>query len=102
MAQPIFLMTIDESSLDHLARLARLRIDPAERPALAADLDALAGLVGRLAAVATDGVEPLAHPGDLLLMPVADAVTEGDRADALLALSGAAQGGYYTVPKVIE
>lgn len=102
MAQSIAVMTIDESSLDHLARLARLRIDAAERPALATDLDALAGLVGRLAAVATDGVEPLAHPGDLLLALVADAVTEGDRSEVLLALSGAAQGGYYTVPKVIE
>lgn len=95
-------MTIDEATLDHLAGLARLRIDPAERARLAADLDALAGLVGRLAAVPTGGIEPLAHPGDLVLAPVADAVTEGDRAEDLLALSGAAQGGYYTVPKVIE
>lgn len=95
-------MTIDEATLDHLAGLARLRIDPAERGRLAGDLDALAGLVGRLAAVPTAGIEALAHPGDLALAPVADAVTEGDRADDLLALSGAAQGGYYTVPKVIE
>jgi aspartyl-tRNA(Asn)/glutamyl-tRNA(Gln) amidotransferase subunit C len=95
-------MTIDEATLDHLARLARLRIDPAERARLAGDLDALAGLVGRLAAVPTGGVAPLAHPGDLVLVPVADAVSEPDRSDELLALSGAAQGGYYTVPKVIE
>lgn len=95
-------MTIDEASLDHLARLARLRIDPAERARLARDLDALVGLAGRLSAVPTAGVEPLAHPGGLVLMTVPDTVTEPDRADELLALSTAAQGGYYTVPKVIE
>ncbi len=95
-------MTIDESTLDHLARLARLRIEPADRGGLMADLAALTGLVGRLAAVDTAGVEPLSHPGDLTLRLAPDVVTEGDRADALLALSEAAQGGYYTVPKVIE
>jgi aspartyl-tRNA(Asn)/glutamyl-tRNA(Gln) amidotransferase subunit C len=95
-------MTIDEATLDHLARLARLRIDPADRGRLARDLDALAGLVGRLAAVLTEGVEPLAHPGDLVLALADDVITDGDRADELLALSDAAQGGYYTVPKVIE
>lgn len=95
-------MTFDPAHLDTLARLARLRIESGARAALATDLTALAGLVARLAAVPTHGVEPLAHPGDLLLQPVADAVTEGDRSDELLALSGAAQGGYFTVPKVIE
>ena len=95
-------MTFDPAALDTLARLARLRIDSGARAALATDLTALAGLVGQLAAVPTNGVEPLTHPGDLLLVPVADHVTECDRAEALLALSGAAQGGYFTVPKVIE
>ena len=95
-------MTIDPATLEHLARLARLRIEPADRERLAADLDALAGLVGQLAAIDTAGVEPLSHPGDLTLAPVADEPTEGDRAEVLLALSEAAQGGYYTVPKVIE
>jgi aspartyl-tRNA(Asn)/glutamyl-tRNA(Gln) amidotransferase subunit C len=95
-------MTFDDATLDHLARLARLRIDPADRAGLAADLAALTGLVGRLAAVDTTGVEPLSHPGDPMLGLAPDVITEGDRAEALLALSEAAQGGYYTVPKVIE
>jgi aspartyl-tRNA(Asn)/glutamyl-tRNA(Gln) amidotransferase subunit C len=99
---PTTAMSFEHSSLDTLARLARLRIEPEARAALAADLAALAGLVGRLAAVPTAGVEPLTHPDELLLAPTEDVVTEGNRADELLALSDAAQGGYYAVPKVIE
>ena len=36
---------IDDTTLDHLGRLARLAIDPAARPRLAADLDRILGAV---------------------------------------------------------
>lgn len=93
---------IDDTTLDHLGRLARLAIDPATRPRLAADLDRILGLFERLKALPLDAVAPLAHPHDQCVALRADTVTEGGQADALLGLAGQSQGGYYVVPKVIE
>lgn len=93
---------IDDTTLDHLGRLARLAIDPAARPRLAADLDRILGLFERLRTLPLDGVAPLAHPHDQSVGLRADQVSEEDQADRLLALAAESQGGYYLVPKVIE
>ncbi len=93
---------IDDSTLDHLGRLARLAIDPAARPRLAADLARILGLFERLKALPLDQVAPLAHPHEQCVALRGDTVTEGGQADALLSLAGESQGGYYVVPKVIE
>lgn len=93
---------IDDATLDHLGRLARLAIDPAERPRLAADLERILGLFERLEALSLDEVAPLAHPHDQAVALRADTVTETDQAERLLALARESQGGYYLVPKVIE
>jgi aspartyl-tRNA(Asn)/glutamyl-tRNA(Gln) amidotransferase subunit C len=54
-----------------------------------------------LAEAALTGVEPMAHRHAQTVNWRADAVTESDRADALLALAPDARAGLYTVPKVI-
>ena len=71
---------IDDSTLDHLGRLARLAIDPAARPRLAADLARILGLFERLKALPLDAVAPLAHPHDqwvALRTDIASAVAAG-------------------------
>ena len=95
-------MALDQASLDRLCELSRLKIAADERPAMAADLGRVLDLFAALRAAPVDGLEPLAHPHDLTLKLREDRVTEGDRGDALLALSSGSQGGYYVVPKVIE
>ena len=95
-------MSIDSATVRRIARLARLAISDAELAAVAADLSRVLDLVDKLANADIDGVEPMAHPHEQALMWRADAVTEGDRADALLALAPEARGGFYLVPKVIE
>jgi aspartyl-tRNA(Asn)/glutamyl-tRNA(Gln) amidotransferase subunit C len=93
---------IDDTTLDHLGRLARLAIDPAARPRLAADLDRILGLFERLKALPLDAVVPMAHPHEQHVTLRPDAVTDAGGVDALLALAPESQGGYYVVPKVIE
>ncbi len=93
---------IDDTTLDHLGRLARLAIDPAARPRLAADLDRILGLFERLKALPLDEVAPLAHPHDQCVALRSDTVTEAAQADVLLGLAAESRGGYYVVPKVIE
>jgi aspartyl-tRNA(Asn)/glutamyl-tRNA(Gln) amidotransferase subunit C len=95
-------MPIDSATVRRIARLARLAIDDHDLEMVAADLDRVLHLVDRLAAADTAGIEPMAHPHEQTLVWRADAVTESDRADALLALAPEARGGFYLVPKVIE
>jgi len=95
-------MAIDSTTVRHIARLARLAIAEGELATVAVELGRLLELADRLAAADVAGIEPLAHPHDQALAWRADAVTETDHADALLALAGEARGGFYLVPKVIE
>jgi aspartyl-tRNA(Asn)/glutamyl-tRNA(Gln) amidotransferase subunit C len=95
-------MSIDSATVRHIARLARLAVDDADLASVGAELGRVLDLADRLAAADTAGVEPMAHPHEQTLVWRADAVTEGDRADTLLALAPEARGGFYLVPKVIE
>ena len=95
-------MAIDSTTVRHIARLARLAIADGDVAPVGAELGRLLGLAERLGAADVTGIEPLAHPHEQVLTWRADAVTETDRADALLALAGEARGGFYLVPKVIE
>jgi aspartyl-tRNA(Asn)/glutamyl-tRNA(Gln) amidotransferase subunit C len=95
-------MAIDSATVRHIARLARLAIADADLAPVGMELGRLLELADRLAAADIAGIEPLAHPHDQALTWRADAVTEADRADALLALATGARGGFYVVPKVIE
>ena len=94
-------MSIDHATVRRIARLARLAVTEEEVPRLARELGRVLELADQLAATVAD-VEPMAHPHEQTLAGRADAVTETDRADALLALAPEARGGLYLVPKVIE
>lgn len=95
-------MTLDPASLDRLCELARLTLAPAERMRLADELERVLELFAALAAAPVEGLAPLAHPHDVSLRLRDDRVSEGDRAESLLALGPGAQGGYFLVPKVLE
>jgi aspartyl-tRNA(Asn)/glutamyl-tRNA(Gln) amidotransferase subunit C len=95
-------MSIDRVTVRRIARLARLAIGEGELDSSAGEISRVLDLAGQLAAADTAGIEPMAHPHEQALAWRADAVTERDRADALLALAPEVRGGYYLVPKVIE
>ena len=94
-------MAIDTATVARIARLARLPIHAPNPAQAAVDLSRVLELAGQLADAPLDGVEPMAHPHAQTLAWRADAVTESDRADALLALAPDARAGLYAVPKVI-
>ncbi len=95
-------MSISHSEVERVARLARLRIDPADLDDRARDLGRILELFDRLAAVDTRGVEPLSHPLDATLRLRPDAVTEEVDRTALQRGAPAVEDGVYVVPRVIE
>ncbi|MGA0840040.1 MAG: Asp-tRNA(Asn)/Glu-tRNA(Gln) amidotransferase subunit GatC [Pseudomonadales bacterium] len=88
--------------IDHLCRLARLELDPAERVAAEADLQRIIAMVDEMQAVDTSGVTPLAHPLPGIQRLRADAVTETVDRGRFQALAPAVEDGLYLVPRVVE
>lgn len=95
-------MALGLDDVRRVAQLARLRLEDAQAEPMAAELNAIFGLIGEMQAVDTTGVEPMSHPRDLVQRLRPDRVTEPDRRDALLALAPRTEAGLYLVPKVIE
>lgn len=95
-------MTISLADVHRIAHLARIEIDAAEAEDVRAKLDAIFGMLGRLDAVDTAGVEPMAHAQDVVLPLRPDAVTEADRHALYQSVAPAVEDGLYLVPKVIE
>lgn len=95
-------MSIDQSEVARIAHLARLELSADEIPRYAAELSKILDLVGRMSAVDTTGVSPMAHPLDLAQRLREDRVTEADRRDDFQAHAPAVENGLYLVPKVIE
>jgi aspartyl-tRNA(Asn)/glutamyl-tRNA(Gln) amidotransferase subunit C len=88
--------------LDHLCRLAQLALNDAESRSALGDLERIIAMVNQMQSVATDGVEPLAHPLGSAARLRPDAVTERVDRERFQALAPAAQGGMYLVPRVVE
>ena len=58
-------MLLDDTALDHLADLARLELDDAERGALRVDLERLVDYLAHLQSVDVTGVAPMTRPATL-------------------------------------
>lgn len=54
-------MKISRSEVEHVARLARLALDPGELDALTGDMDAILAYVEQLNRLNTDDITPTAH-----------------------------------------
>lgn len=97
-------LTLDQ--VQRIALLARIAVSPEEARGVADQLNRVLGLIDRMQALDTRGIEPMSHPLDPHLTIVQrlrpDAVTEPDRRDEYQALAPAVDQGLYLVPKVIE
>ena len=102
-------MTLTVQDVTRMERLARLAVAPENQADVVNDLNHIFGLIEKLQAVDTSGVEPLAHPlsaiEEVELRLREDAVTETASIDArerLMANAPACENGLFLVPKVLE
>ena len=95
-------MSVSPDQVRHIAKLARIAMSDSEIEAMVPELNNILSWVEHLSEVDTDGVEPLTAVIENHLRLRDDAVTEGDRRDAILANAPAAEHGFFAVPKVIE
>jgi len=95
-------MALERSEVEKIAHLARLGLNEDDLPRTTETLNNILGLIDRMQAVDTTGIDPLAHPLETSQRLRADAVTETNQRDAYQAIAPAVEDGLYLVPRVIE
>jgi len=95
-------MAIKPDEIARIAHLARLEVGAQASSQTAEELSRILEFVGRMNAVDTSGVTPMAHPLDASQRLRRDQITETDRREELQACAPAVEDGFYLVPRVVE
>ncbi|NQU60749.1 MAG: Asp-tRNA(Asn)/Glu-tRNA(Gln) amidotransferase subunit GatC [Rhodospirillales bacterium] len=99
-------MSLDKDAVRKIAFLARIRVPEDALEGLAGELSNILGWVEQLSEVDTVGVAPMTSVTDQTWPRREDKVTAGDQAEDVLANATEPEkrpdGGFFTVPKVVE
>ena len=99
-------MKLTPDDLKRLAVLAKITVSDVDVSALQVQLNGVFNLIDELQAVDTTGIEPLAHPLDVMQHMSQrlreDLVTESDQRAANMANAPAEDNGLFLVPKVLD
>ena len=95
-------MSVDLATVKRVAHLARISVSDAEAEALRSELNGILGWVEQLNEVDVSGVEPMTSVLPMAMKKRPDVVTDGGKADDILANAPAREDRYFLVPKVVE
>ena len=95
-------MTVDKSTVEQIARLARVKIADDKKEALASELNQILGWVEQLSELDTEGVAPMTSVVEIDLPLREDEVTDGGIPEKVTANAPEAAHDFYVVPKVVE
>ena len=95
-------MSIDTKTAGRVAKLARIKVEEADLPALAQEFTNILGFIEQLNEVDVEGVEPMTSVTPQRLYRRDDAVTDGDQQAAVLANAPDARERFFAVPMVVE
>jgi aspartyl-tRNA(Asn)/glutamyl-tRNA(Gln) amidotransferase subunit C len=95
-------MSVDLATVKRVARLARIAVSEEEANKMLGQLNGILGFVEQLSEVNTDGVEPMTSVTPVEMKKRTDAVTDGDKADDIVANAPATDRNFFQVPKVVE
>ncbi len=95
-------MSVDLGTVRRVAHLARLAVSEDELPALQGELNAILAFVEQLSAIDVSSIEPMTSVVPMSLPLREDVVSDGHYPDKILANAPEAEGGFFTVPKVVE
>ncbi|MHA1189646.1 MAG: Asp-tRNA(Asn)/Glu-tRNA(Gln) amidotransferase subunit GatC [Alphaproteobacteria bacterium] len=95
-------MSVDTKTVQRVAHLARIKVSEAEAQNLKGELNAILGFVEQLGEVDVTGVEPMTSVQPMAMKKRIDAVTDGAKADDIIANAPETDDHYFVVPKVVE
>ncbi|ALN73368.1 Asp-tRNA(Asn)/Glu-tRNA(Gln) amidotransferase subunit GatC [Aureimonas sp. AU20] len=95
-------MSVDTATVRRVARLARIAVSDEDVTTMEGELNAILGFVEQLREVDVSGVEPMTSVIPMQMKKRQDAVTDGHKADDIVANAPATEDHYFMVPKVVE
>ena len=93
---------MDEKTVTKIAFLSRLKVEDDKIAATKDEFAKILRWVDQLKEVNTDGVEPLVSVNQNNIVMRKDEVTDGNKAQEVLANAPMKEYGYFAVPKVVE
>ncbi len=95
-------MAVDKDTVAHIAKLARIRVEPEQQETLTKELSNILRWVEQLGELDTEGVEPMTSVVEMTLKMRDDQVADGNRQADVLVNAPESKHGFYVVPKVVE
>jgi aspartyl-tRNA(Asn)/glutamyl-tRNA(Gln) amidotransferase subunit C len=95
-------MSVDQTTVRRIARLARIAVTDEEVPHLQGELNAILSFVEQLGEVDVDGVEPMTSVTPMAMKKREDVVTAGGCPDLIVRNAPATEDNFFLVPKVVE
>ncbi|GAB4352095.1 MAG: Asp-tRNA(Asn)/Glu-tRNA(Gln) amidotransferase subunit GatC [Oricola sp.] len=95
-------MSVDLATVKRVAKLARIAVTDEEAAKMEGELNTILGFVEQLNEVDVEGVEPMTSVTPMEMKKRADIVTDGNKADDIVANAPATEDNFFLVPKVVE
>lgn len=95
-------MSVDLATVKRVAHLARIAVSEDEAARMTGELNGILGFVEQLDEVDVTGVEPMTSVTPMAMKKRVDAVTDGGKADDIVANAPATDRNFFQVPKVVE
>ena len=100
MAQPKNGVTATD--VKKIAKLSRLHVEDDRLQPIAEDLNGILAWIEQLGEVDVEGVEPMTSAVDMAAPLRADAVSDGDKREAVLQNAPKSDDGFFVVPRSVE
>ncbi len=95
-------MSVDIDTVRRVARLARIAVSEEDAQRMTGELNAILGFVEQLDEVDVSGVEAMTSVIPMEMKKRVDAVTDGGKAEDIVANAPATAENFFLVPKVVE
>ncbi|MFA7414887.1 MAG: Asp-tRNA(Asn)/Glu-tRNA(Gln) amidotransferase subunit GatC [Rhizobium sp.] len=95
-------MSVDLATVKRVAHLARIALSDEEADRMMGELNGILGFVEQLSEVDVSGVEPMTSVTPMAMKKRQDVVTDGGKADDIVANAPETDRNFFLVPKVVE
>lgn len=95
-------MSVDLATVKRVAHLARIAVSEEDASRMMGELNSILGFVEQLDEVKVDGVEPMTSVIPMEMKKRDDVVTDGAKADDIVANAPSTEDHFFQVPKVVE
>jgi aspartyl-tRNA(Asn)/glutamyl-tRNA(Gln) amidotransferase subunit C len=95
-------MSVDIETVRRVARLARIAVTDEEAERMSGELNRILGFVEQLNEVDVSGIEPMTSVIPFAIKKRPDVVTDGGKAEDIVANAPATAENFFLVPKVVE